>query len=81
MRKMPGKKWAAAKEKKLSFLFLMKIEIRLLTEECGAFAYYGNRDYFLPLERITSPTKEKSEQHPASPRQTSSDTSFRQFES
>lgn len=68
MRKTPGKKWAAAKEKKLSFLFLMKIEIRLLTEECGAFTYYGNRHYFLPLERITSPTEEKSEQHPASPR-------------
>lgn len=53
----------------------------MLTEYSRNFAQKSDADDLLPLDSITCPTKEESEQHPGAPRSAGRGAALRQFES
>lgn len=53
----------------------------MLTEYSRKFAQKSDADDLLPLDSITCPAKEESEQHPGKPRGASRGAALRQFES
>lgn len=53
----------------------------MLTEYSREFAQKSDADDLLPLDGITCPTKEESEQHPSAPWGAGRGATLRQFES